>query len=89
MNKEETEKVVKETIEYANTEIKKCKRRYIKSFFIIFGIILLLILTYLVVFKYEIPLKYSKELMFHQCLQDISYVKTYHLLPHYIYEVTF
>lgn len=63
MNKEEAEKVVKETIEYANTEIKKSKRRYIKRFFIIFGIILLLILTYLVVFKYEMPLKYSKDIV--------------------------
>ena len=63
MNKEEAEKVVKETIEYANTEIKKSKRRYIKRFFIIIGIVLLLILAYLAVFKYEIPLKYSKEMV--------------------------
>ena len=63
MNKEEAEKVVKETIEYANTEIEKSKKRYIKKFFIIIGIVLLLILAYLVVFKYEMPLKYSKEMV--------------------------
>ena len=57
MNKEEAEKVVKETIEYANTEIEKSKKRYIKKFFIIIGIVLLLILAYLAVFKYEMPLK--------------------------------
>lgn len=63
MNREEAEKVVKETIEYANTEIKKSKRRYIKRFFIMCGIILLLILAYWGVFKCEKPLKYSKDIV--------------------------
>lgn len=63
MNKEEAEKVVKDTIEFADNEIKRSKKRYIKGFFIVFGILVLLILTYLLVFKYEIPLKYSKNVV--------------------------
>lgn len=59
MDKEEAEKVIKDTIEYANQEIKKSKSRYLKHFVIIFGILVLLIISYLLVFKYEIPVKYS------------------------------
>ncbi len=63
MNKEEAEKVVKETIEYANQEIKKSKKKYLKIFFVIFGIIVLLITTYLFVFEYETPIQYSKDMV--------------------------
>ena len=59
MNKEEAEKVVKDTIEYANQEIKKSKNRYLKIFLVILGILVLLIISYLLVFKYEIPVNYS------------------------------
>lgn len=45
MNKEEAEKVVADTIEYANQEIKKSKKRYIKI--IAFVIIFLLIIIFI------------------------------------------
>ena len=45
MNKEEAEKVVKDTIEYANQEIKKSKIRYLKIFLVILGILVLLIIS--------------------------------------------
>lgn len=63
MNKEEAEKVVKDTIKYANQEIKKSKIKYLKKFLIIFGIVVLLITTYLLLFKYEIPVKYSNSIV--------------------------
>ena len=63
MNKDEAEKVVKDTIEYANQEIKKSKIRYLKTFLIIFLIFVILITVYLLVFKYEIPVKYSEEIV--------------------------
>ena len=63
MNKGEAEKVVKDTIEYANQEIKKIKTRYLKKFLITFGIVMLLITTYLLIFKYEIPVKYSNSIV--------------------------
>lgn len=63
MNKDEAEKVVKNTIEYANNEIKKNKKRYLKAFIIVLGIVLLLILAYFLVFKYEKSLNYSKNMI--------------------------
>ena len=63
MNKDEAEKVIKDTIEYANQEIKKSKIRYLKNFLIIFLIFVILIAIYLLVFKYEIPVKYSNEIV--------------------------
>lgn len=47
MNKEEAEKVVKDTIEYANKEIEKSKKRFIKSMLIIFLIIFLLVIIFI------------------------------------------
>ena len=47
MNKEEAEKVVKDTIEYANKEIEKSKKRYIKSMLIICVIIFLLLIIFI------------------------------------------
>lgn len=63
MNKDEAEKVVKDTIEYANQEIKKSKVRYLKNCLIVFGILVLIIITYLIVFKWEIPVKYSNSIV--------------------------
>ena len=47
MNKEEAEKVVKDTIEYANKEIEKSKKRYRKSILIICVIIFLLVIIFI------------------------------------------
>ena len=63
MNKDEAEEVLKDTIIYANAEIKKRKKRYLKIFLIIFGILALLIIAYLLIFKYETPVKYSKDII--------------------------
>lgn len=52
MTKDETEKILKETIEYANSEIKSFKKKYLKNFFIVFGIVLTSIILFLIVFKY-------------------------------------
>ena len=43
MNKNEAEKIIKETIEYANEEIKKSKRKYLRVSLIVFGILISLI----------------------------------------------
>ena len=47
MNKGEAEKVVKDTIEYANKEIEKSKKRYRTTSLIIFAIICLLIIIFI------------------------------------------
>ena len=47
MNKQDAEKVVKDTIEYANKEIEKSKKRYKKSILIIVAIIFLLIIIFI------------------------------------------
>ena len=47
MNKQEAEKIVKDTIEYANKEIEKSKKRYKKSILIILAIIFLLIIIFI------------------------------------------
>ena len=63
MNKDEAERIVKETIEYANQEIKKSKIKYLKNCLIVCGILALIIITYLIMFKWEIPVKYSNSLI--------------------------
>lgn len=63
MNKDEVDKVVKDTIEYANQEIKKTKIMYLKNFLILVGILVLIITLYLLTFRYEIPVEYSKEIV--------------------------
>lgn len=63
MNKNDAEKIIKDTIEYANEEIKKSKRKYLKLSLIVFGILIFLIGLYLGIFKYEIPVKYSDKLI--------------------------
>lgn len=47
MNKEEAEKVVKDTIEYANKEIKKSKKRYAKSLLIIFVMVFIFVIIFI------------------------------------------
>lgn len=59
MNKEEAEKIIKETIEYANEEIKKNRIKNIKRTGIILGAGILIILFYLLVFKCEFAIQYS------------------------------
>lgn len=63
MNKNEAEKVIKETIEYANYEIERSKKKYLKLSLIIFGILIFLIVLYLGIFKYEMPVKYNDKLI--------------------------
>ena len=63
MNKEEAEKVVKETIEYANQEIRKKKKRYLKIFVAVLGMIVLLVSAYLLVFVYETPVEYKNDMI--------------------------
>lgn len=63
MNKKNVDKVLKDTIEYANNEINKSKKKYIIMLLIIVVIICFLIMSYLFIFKYEIPVKYNKELI--------------------------
>lgn len=60
MEKHESEQIIKETIEFANQEIKKVKR---KSAYIIGGVIvgvLVLLAAYLLLFVCESPVKYSE-----------------------------
>lgn len=59
MNKKDTEKILKDTIEYANHEIKKNKIRYLKITLIVFSILVLLIATLFLIFNYEFSIKYS------------------------------
>ncbi len=63
MDKENVDKVLKDTIEYANKEIIKNKKRYLKMFCISISMIVLLILLFLLIFKYERPVKYSKDIV--------------------------
>ena len=63
MNKKNVDKVLKDTIEYANNEINKSKKKYIIMLLIIVVIICFLIMSYLFIFKYEMPVKYNKELI--------------------------
>ena len=60
MEKNEVEKVLKDTIEYANEEIKKSKKKMIM---IIAGAVLtiiVLILAYITVFVHEMPVNYQE-----------------------------
>lgn len=63
MYKEEAEKMIKETIEYANREIKKSKNKYLKMYLTISGILIIAIISYLLVFKFEIPVEYSNDIL--------------------------
>jgi len=72
MNKSETEKVLKETIQYANDEIKKNKKRYLKITIISISTIALFLIGYLLIFKFEIPIKYNKEIVDVSIEEDTS-----------------
>lgn len=63
MNKNEAEKVIKDTIEYANKEIERNKKKYLKRIFVVVGFILFLLILFLMLFKYEIPVKYNNKLI--------------------------
>lgn len=63
MNKNEAEAVIKDTIEYANNEIKKNKVRSRNRVLILFGCMLLLVISYLMIFKYEIYVGYADNLI--------------------------
>jgi len=63
MNKSEAEKVIKDTIEYANEEIKRSKKKNLKLSLIVFGILIFLIVLYFGIFKYETPVKYNDKLI--------------------------
>ena len=63
MNKNEAEKVIKDTIVYANEEIERNKKKSLKIIFFVFGIFIFLVIAYFVIFKYEIPVKYSEKLI--------------------------
>ncbi len=60
MEKHEAEKIIKDTIEYANKEIEKSKRKTTKILCWIIAVIFVLILSYILVFVYETPVKYSQ-----------------------------
>lgn len=47
INKEEAEKILKDTIDYANKEIKKSKKKYVNSLIIIFLIIIIFIIIFI------------------------------------------
>lgn len=59
MNKDEAEKLIKDTIEYANKEIKKSKTIYLTSFLLF----ILLVSMYIIIFKYEIPVKFTNKIV--------------------------
>ena len=63
MNKNEFEKIIKDTIEYANEEIKRRRKKYLKRIFAIFGVVTFLLIIFFIVFKYEIPIKYNDKLI--------------------------
>ncbi len=62
MNKNEADKVIKETIEYANKEIKKSKKKYLCRMFSGVLIAVIAIIVGVVVYNYEFPVKYTDNL---------------------------
>ncbi len=60
MEKHEAEKIIKDTIEYANKEIEKSKKKSAKIICGIIAVIFVLILSYVLVFVYEMPVKYRQ-----------------------------
>lgn len=63
MNKNEAESVIKETIEYANKEIAKNKKKTRNGIIIAICSVLVLVIAYMVVFKLEMPVKYADNLV--------------------------
>ncbi len=63
MEKNESEKVIRETIEYANKEIQKSKRRSVYFVSAVLIAVLTLLLSYGILFHYEIPVAYREGLV--------------------------
>lgn len=63
MNENEADKVIKETIEYANKEIKKSKKKYLGRMFSAVLIAVIVIVVGVVVYNYEFPVKYNNNLV--------------------------
>lgn len=63
MNKNEAESVIKETIEYANREIEKNKKKSRRNAIIAICSMLAVIAVFLVIFKCEMPVKYKENII--------------------------
>lgn len=63
MTNKKTEQIVEDTIKYANDEISRIKKKYLKTGFSIFVGILIIVSLFMFVFKYEIPTKYNDKLI--------------------------
>ena len=63
MNKSDAEKIIKDTIEYANGEIERSKKKYLRVSLLVIGIFVFLISLYFWIFKYEVPVKYNDKLI--------------------------
>lgn len=63
MKNNESEKIIKDTIEYANNEIKRNKRKSVFIIFISIIIFFVLFSSYIIIFKIESSVKYSKEIL--------------------------
>ena len=63
MDKNEAEKVIRETIEYANNEIAKNKKKTRRGVIITFCSLIAVIIAYLAVFKLEMPVKYRDNIV--------------------------
>jgi len=63
MDKNDAEKVIKDTILYANEEIERNKKRYLKRIIIVSSIIIYLLILFFIIFKYDIPVKYNDKLI--------------------------
>lgn len=72
MNKKEVEKVLKNTIEYSNEEIKHNKRKTLKFFLIISLSIIALILIGIFVSKYEFTIDYDKDIVDVKIPEDLG-----------------
>ncbi len=63
MNSNEAEKIIKDTIEYANKEIEKTRKKSKQIICAVLLGILAILAIYFSVFVYETPVKYQKELI--------------------------
>ncbi|MGN0606357.1 MAG: hypothetical protein ACI4JM_07530 [Oscillospiraceae bacterium] len=63
MNKNKAESVIRETIEYANKEIEKHKKKTFKGIMIAICCLSVLVVAYLVVFRLETPVRYNESII--------------------------
>ena len=63
MNKNEAESVIKETIEYANKEIEKNKKKTLRGAIIAVCMVVVIVVIGIVAVTYESPVKYSDNLI--------------------------